>query len=132
MPKLTVFMHISIDGFTARPNGSMDWIRMGDDVFDYAQERIEHSDTALYGRKTFELMDAYWPTAADKPNAPKHEIEHSNWYKSVNKYVVSETLRGKQLEKTTIISGNISKQVQRLKQGAGREIIMFGSPGLSG
>jgi|SRR5450631_750510 len=131
MRKLVSFMHISVDGFAARSNGSMDWIKFGDEMFEYAHVQTEQSDAALYGRKTFELMDAYWPTAEDKPNASKHDIEHSNWYKAVNKYVVSETMRGKQLEKTKILSGNIIEQVRQLKQGAGREIIMFGSPGLS-
>ena len=132
MRKLSVFMHTSVDGFTARPDGSMDWIQMEDEMFNYALERTEQSDAALYGRKTFELMDAYWPTAADQPNVSKHDIEHSTWYKAVNKYVVSETMRGTQLEKTKTISGNITEQVRLLKQQVGREIIMFGSPGLAG
>jgi dihydrofolate reductase len=131
MRKLVSFMHISIDGFAARANGSMDWIKFGDEMFEYARIRTEQSDAALYGRKTFELMDAYWPTAADKPNASIHDIQHATWYKAVNKYVVSETMRGKQLEKTKILSGNIIEQIRQLKQETGREIIMFGSPRLS-
>ncbi|HEY4967378.1 MAG TPA: dihydrofolate reductase family protein [Puia sp.] len=132
MRKLSVFMHVSVDGFTARPDGAIDWIQIGDEMFNYALERTEKSDAALYGRKTYEVMDAYWPTAADQPNASKHDIEHSTWYKAVNKYVVSETMRGKQLEKTKILSGNIFEQVKQLKQQEGQEIIMFGSPGLAG
>jgi dihydrofolate reductase len=131
MRKLIVFMHISIDGFTARPNGSMDWIQMQDEMFSYAQERTKHADAALYGRKTYELMDAYWPGTADRPGAPEQEIEYARWYMAVDKYVVSENMRGKQLEKTTIISGNIKQQVSHLKRQPGREIIMFGSPGLA-
>jgi dihydrofolate reductase len=131
MRKLVSFMHVSIDGFTARANGAMDWIQIGDEMFEYARVRTEKSDAALYGRKTFELMDAYWPTAADQPNATKHDIEHSTWYKAVNKYVVSETMRGKTLAKTKVISDNITEQIKQLKQQAGLEIVMFGSPRLS-
>jgi dihydrofolate reductase len=60
MRKLVSFMHISVDGFATRTNGSMDWIKIGDEMFEYARVRTEQSDAALYGRKTFELMDAYW------------------------------------------------------------------------
>ncbi len=130
MRKLVSFMHISVDGYTARINGSLDWIPMHEESFEYARVRTENSDAALYGRKTYDLMDAYWPTAADKPNASGHDIQHATWYKAVNKYVVSETMRGKQLEKTKILSDDIFNEVKQLKQQAGKEIIMFGSPGL--
>ena len=130
MRKLVSFMHVSVDGYTARTNGSLDWIPLAKESFEWARVRTEKSDAALYGRKTFELMDAYWPTAADKPNASRHDVEHSTWYRAVNKYVVSETMRGRQLGKTKILSDHIFEQVQQLKQQAGEEIIMFGSPGL--
>lgn len=130
MRKLVSFMHVSVDGYTARVDGSLNWMQMSEEIFDAARVRTENSDAALYGRKTFELMDAYWPTAADKPNASRHDVQHANWYKAVNKYVVSGTMRGKQLEKTKILSDHVFEQVQKLKQQEGREIIMFGSPGL--
>lgn len=130
MRKLVSFMHISVDGYTAHVDGSLDWIPMHEESFEFARVRTENSDAALYGRKTYEIMDAYWPTAADKPNASRHDIQHSSWYKAVNKYVVSETMRGEQLEKTSILSDHIFEQVHQLKQQSGREIIMFGSPGL--
>ena len=41
-----------------------------------------------------EMIDGYWPTAADQPGASKHDIEHSAWYNKVSKVVLSETLRG--------------------------------------
>ena len=78
-------MHISVDGFTARTNGSMDWIRFDDELMELAHVRTEASDTALYGRKTFELMDSYWPTAAANPKATKHDIEHATWYNQVDR-----------------------------------------------
>ena len=48
------------------------------------------------------MMESYWPTAADQPTATKYDIEHSNWYNSV--------------------------EIIKLKQAAGKEIVMFGSP----
>jgi dihydrofolate reductase len=131
MRKLVLFMHISVDGFTARSNGSIDWIRFDDETMELARIRTEASDTALYGRKTFELMDGYWPTAADNPKATKHDIEHATWYNQVDKLVVSETMASQQRSGTTIISDQVINRVNDLKQKTGREIIMFGSPGLA-
>lgn len=129
MRSLVSFMHVSLDGFVCGPKGEMDWIKVDDEIFDYAGNRTSESDTALYGRVTWEMMDAYWPTAADKPNASKHDIEHSRWYMQVDKVILSKSMKGKQLPNTVIISDDIEHRVKALKQQAGKEVIIFGSPG---
>jgi dihydrofolate reductase len=128
MRKLVSFMHVSLDGFVAGPNGEMDWIKVDEEIFDYAGQRTNSADTALYGRVTYDMMEAYWPTAADGPNASKHDIEHSAWYKKVEKIVLSRSMKDKKLPGTKIVSENISKEINQLKQASGAEIIMFGSP----
>jgi hypothetical protein len=50
MRKIISFMHISLDGFVAGPNGEMDWIKVDDEIFDYVGKRISKGDTALFGR----------------------------------------------------------------------------------
>src|SRR6478609_1399667 len=131
MRKLVQFMHVSLDGFVTGPSGEMDWIKVDDEMFDYAGLRTKESDLALYGRVTFDLMEGYWPTAADQPNPSKHDIEHSAWYKQVAKIVLSKSLKGKELKNTTIISENVGDQMRKLKQTNGKEIIIFGSPSAS-
>ena len=121
-------MHISLDGFVAGPKGEMNWIKVDQEIFDYVGKRISEGDTALYGRVTYEMMESYWPTAGDKPNASKHDIEHSKWYNNVHKVVLSKTMKDKGLTNTTIISGNLSERINAIKQQAGSEIAVFGSP----
>ncbi|TWF42798.1 dihydrofolate reductase [Chitinophaga polysaccharea] len=128
MRKIVSFMHISLDGLIAGPNGEMDWIRVNDEIFDYAGDRTNNSDTVLYGRVTYDMMEGYWPTAADKPNPSKHDIEHSTWYKQVDKVVLSRTMNGQQRDKTTIIHDDVEKQILAIKEKPGKEIIIFGSP----
>jgi len=81
MRTIISFMHISLDGFVAGPNGEMNWIKVDEEIFDHIGKRISESDTALYGRATYEMMENYWPAAGDEPGASKHDIEHSKWYK---------------------------------------------------
>lgn len=131
MRSLVSFMHVSLDGFVAGPNGEMGWIKVDEEIFDYAGQRTSESDTALYGRVTYQMMESYWPTAADKPNASKHDKEHSEWYKKVDKVVISKSMQGQQLPNTIIIGDDIAHRVNALKQQAGKEIIIFGSPGAS-
>lgn len=128
MRKLISFMHISLDGFVAGPNGEMDWIKVDEEIFDHVGKRISEGDTALYGRVTYEMMESYWPTAADQPNASKHDIEHSEWYSKVYKVVLSKTIKDSHLANTKVISGNLSENLNEIKQGTGSDILVFGSP----
>ena len=128
MRKIISFMHISLDGFVATLNGELNWVKVDQEIFDYVGKRIGGGDTALYGRKTFELMESYWPTAGEKPNATKHDIEHSKWYKNVHKIVLSKTMKEAVSANTKFISDNISDRINEIKQGAGEDILLFGSP----
>ncbi len=127
MRKIIAFMHISLDGFAAGPNGEMNWIKVDEEIFDHVGQRISQGDTALYGRKTYELMEGYWPTAGQQPNASKHDIEHSKWYAGVHKAVISNSMKGKMIPNTTIISGDLAADISELKQRPGSDILLFGS-----
>jgi len=129
MRKLISFMHISLDGFAGGPNGEMDWIHVDDEIFDFAGNQTDEADTAVYGRVTYEMMESYWPTAADKPGATKHDIQHSTWYKVVEKIVLSRTMQNTPNKNTRIIRDNIAEEIRKLKMKPGKNIIMFGSPG---
>ena len=131
MRKLISFMHISLDGFVAGPQGEMDWIKVDEEIFDYAGKRISEGDTALYGRVTYQMMEDYWPAAADKPAASKHDIEHSKWYNKVHKVVLSKTMKDADLANTKIISDNLSNEINEIKKshnGGSKDILLFGSP----
>ena len=128
MRKIISFVHISLDGFVAGPKGEMDWIKVDEEIFDAVGDRVREGDTALYGRVTYQMMEGYWPTAGENPAASKHEIEHSRWYKKVHKVVLSKTLKGSGLTDTTIIGDNLLDKINEIKQQAGEDILIFGSP----
>ncbi len=128
MRKIISFMHISLDGFVAGPNGEMNWIKVDEEIFDHVGKRIGETGAALYGRVTYEMMEGYWPNAGDKPNASKHDIDHSKWYNKAHKNVLSKTMKDTELPDTTIISDNLSDRINKIKQEEGSEILLFGSP----
>lgn len=128
MRKLILFMHTSLDGYVGGPGGEMDWIRADDEMFDLAGEQTGMADTALYGRVTYQMMEAYWPTAGDQPNATKHDLEHSQWYNSVEKVIFSRTLGEGSEPKRRFLSDNIPGEIEKLKRQTGKNMLMFGSP----
>ncbi len=78
----------------------MDWIRLDDEMFELVGKFPDEADTALYGRITYQMMDSYWPTAADQPNATKYDFEHSRGYNKTEKIVLSKTMQGAAINKT--------------------------------
>ena len=130
MRRLVLFLHVSLDGFVAGPNGEMDWIHVDDEIFEYAGRETDKADTALYGRVTYEMMEAYWPNAGAQPNASKHDIQHSNWYNGVEKIVVSRTMKNTPAKNINIVSDNVPDAINQFKQRDGNNIVIFGSPSI--
>ena len=132
MRKLVSFIHVSLDGFVASTdegNASLGWISLSDDLFEYVDQQIQQTNTALYGRVTYQMMESYWPTATEQPNASAHDHTHSRWYKTARKVVLSNTLQNQKHPDIQIISSHLSDDINKLKRSAGSEILVFGSPG---
>lgn len=131
MRKLIFFMHASLDGFVAGLKGELNWVKVDEEIFDFVGTMTDQADAALYGRVTYQMMENYWPTAGEKPNASKHDIEHSRWYNSVPKIVLSRTLNENGLKNSIVISQNLSDHINKIKQQDGKDILIFGSPSAS-
>ncbi|MBN8700200.1 MAG: dihydrofolate reductase family protein [Chitinophagales bacterium] len=128
MGKLVLFMHTSLDMYTAGMNGEMNWIHVDQEIFEYVGKRVDETDTALYGRVTFEMMEAYWPTAAEQPGASNHDRHHAAWYKTAKKVVLSRSWKGRKIPNGQVISDNIREEVTALKTSTEKDILIFGSP----
>lgn len=68
--KMSVFMAISLDGFIARKDGSLDWLQSGpDDTEDYGYAAFFDSiDVLVMGRATFEQVLTFeeWPYGQER------------------------------------------------------------------
>lgn len=124
-------MHTSLDGFVAGLKGEMNWIKFDDELFDFVDTMTAKADAALYGRVTYEMMQNYWPHAGKQPNASKHDKEHSAWYAKVSKVVLSRTISEKGLINTKVVSDHLAENINAIKSQAGKNILIFGSPGAS-
>jgi dihydrofolate reductase len=83
-------------------------------------ELTDRSDALLLGRKTYEIFAASWPLAGDDdPIAAK--------LNSVPKYVVSRTLARVEWNNSTLLTGDVAKEVTALKDQPGGEIHVSGS-----
>lgn len=67
MKKISVFNHVSVDGFFAGPNEEIDWFQAAhDDEWNrFSQEHANFShNTLMFGRTTYDMMKSWWPTPA--------------------------------------------------------------------
>jgi dihydrofolate reductase len=128
MRDLVLIVQTSLDGFVAGTNGEFDNFIGGEENLEFVCSLTAQADTILIGRVSYQLINSNWPTAASKAGATKNEIKYSNWYNSVPKFVLSKTLKLQETGNTTVISENIEEEVAAIKQKAGKDILIFGSP----
>ena len=76
MRKVVSLMHLSLDGYVEGPNAEMDWINIEEPVFAFVDRFIPQVGTALYGPKTFAMMEAYWPSMLSDETATAVAEKH--------------------------------------------------------
>ncbi len=124
-------MHASLDGYVAGPEGAMDWILFNDELATYVDKFIAGCDTAIYGRITYQMMESYWPSAADDPKAGQHQITHAAWVNKAEKIVFSKTMTKSAWYNTTFINGDIEKEMRKRKLQEGKNMILIGSASIA-
>jgi dihydrofolate reductase len=85
-----------------------------------AAEGMAETDAYLFGRKTYEKMAAYWPTAPEDDPYGRH-------MNSTPKYVASRTLRDVEWQNSTLIKGDVAEEVASLKEQPRKNIAVLGS-----
>jgi dihydrofolate reductase len=131
MRKLILIVHTSLDGFVAGLKGELDDFDASEENLQFVCELTKDADTALFGRISYQLLEAYWPTAHQLPNASKGTIDYSTWYNSAGKIVISKTMTSDRANNITIVSQNIVNEINDLKNQPGKNVLIFGSPSIA-
>ena len=131
MRNIISLAHISLDGFMADPAGRFDFVVFNDELADHTYPLMHSVDLAVYGRVTYQMMEGYWPTAADKPELGAGAKGHARWYAGVKKIVASRTLPASTNPNVRIIADDVVGALRAEKQKAGGDIMIFASPTLT-
>jgi dihydrofolate reductase len=124
MRKLRSYTSISLDGFFTDAKGDMSWAHKRDDEWNAFSSSNASGDAALlFGRVTYEMMKAFWPT----PQAAQQMPEVAAGMNRMPKYVVSRTLAASDWQNTTVLEGDLVKEVQALKATDGPDLVILGS-----
>lgn len=130
MRKLKLQMQTSIDGFVAGPNGELDWMMLDnfdDEVRNHESELVDTSDTILMGRKMTDDFVSYWTKAVENP--ANLEYMFAKKMLDTPKVVFTKTLAESPWPNTVLAKGDIVEEVNRLKNQAGKDILVYGGAG---
>jgi dihydrofolate reductase len=125
MRKVIFGMSVSIDSFIEDESGDFGWADPDTELHRHFNERESTIDTYLYGRRLYELMTAYWPTADQDPSAPEVVLEYARIWKSKKKFVFSRTL-SKAGWDFQVIKGNIAEEIRKMKAQPGGDMSVGG------
>jgi dihydrofolate reductase len=135
--RLTITTYLSLDGVLQAP-GLPDEDRSGgfeyggwqaplwtDDASEAGQADFDQADAFLYGRRSYEILGAYWPRVTDPDDKVAAALN------TLPKYVVSTRARDLSWGPATLVTGDVVAELRRLKERPGRELQVIGSGDLA-
>ncbi|HEY5034960.1 MAG TPA: dihydrofolate reductase family protein [Candidatus Dormibacteraeota bacterium] len=135
MRKVIYSMMTSLDGFIertppadARPNDPtlLDWVIIDEELHSFANAEAREAGAFLYGRRLYENMAAFWPTAEALPDMPGYVFDFARIWKSKPKIVFSRTL-DKVEWNSRLVKEDVAEEVERLKQEPGGYLTVGGA-----
>lgn len=130
MRKIILFMMVSVDGFFEGPGHDLSWHVVDEEFNDFASAQMKETDTILFGRRTYLLMESYWPTDAGRVDDP----EVAKLMNETPKIVISQSLNT--ITETDIwkhvrlINNDVKNQIKKLKEDKGGDILLLASSNL--
>ena len=126
MRQIIAAEYLSLDGRMEDPGPAGDYEHRGwtmpywnDELMTYQSELLFASDALLLGRMTYEEFAAAWPSRSGDPFTDRMN--------SLPKLVASRTLREPLTWNATLLKGDVAEAARRLKQQAGKSILIYGS-----
>jgi dihydrofolate reductase len=126
MGRIVVTEFVSLDGVIEDPGGSENFehggwsfqFSRGEDGDQFKLDETMGSDALLLGRVTYEGFAKAWPS---------RDGEFADKFNSMPKYVVSSTLTDPAWTNSTVISGDLAEEVERLKRDHDGDVVVHGS-----
>src|SRR6478736_5010160 len=124
MRKVNVFTNISLDGFFTDAKGDMSWAHKHDEEWNaFASGNASGRGELLFGRVTYDMMAAFWPTPQAAAMLPTVAAGMNN----MRKIVFSRNLDHVSWQNTTLVRGDLLTEVKKLKEQGGPDLVILGS-----
>jgi dihydrofolate reductase len=119
-------MMVSMDGYFEGEGHDLSWHNVDEEFNNFVHAQNASIGTILFGRRTYEMMAAFWPTSqgseADKLTA--------DFMTATQKVVISDTPLRSEWANTRVVNEQVNEEIAKLKAEPGNDIAMFGSNAL--
>ena len=126
MRKVIYSFSVSLDGYIEGPGGDIEWAAPGEELHRHFNETEREVGAAFYGRRLYENMSAYWPTADEDPLATPEVIEYAGIWRRMQKVVFSTTLESVDWNSELLRDG-IAEKVAAMKAQPGKDMSVGGA-----
>lgn len=90
--RIVLHMNVSIDGRFEGPGGDLSWHQVDDELHQHFNDVLRDMSVFIEGRVTYELMEAFWPTADQYPEIGGPMREFAGIWREMPKVVYTRTL----------------------------------------
>jgi dihydrofolate reductase len=135
--RIVMFNRVSADGYFGGPDGNLDWVVPDDQLDAEGAAGISNTDTMLFGRRTYDMFESFWPRAlADEkgpqdPHGPKRRSDAISkmavWINDATKVVFSRTRKQVTWKNSRLVSEFDPQEIAAMKRTPGKDMIVFGS-----
>jgi dihydrofolate reductase len=123
MRKLSIFNFISLNGYFKGPADDTGWHRHGEEENSYSHTMLAADSILIFGRKTYEMMLGFWPTAIGE----NYDPVTAKGMNEAEKIVFSNTLKHAEWHNSQVLKGDIVEQIKAMKNTAGKDLAVLGS-----
>jgi dihydrofolate reductase len=138
MRRIVTFNWVTADGYFAGSDGDLDWVVPDDEQARMAAKEISDFDTVLFGRRTYEIFEAFWGhvvvddagTVPDPHHPERRSAEHGKVAIALNnmtKLVFSKTLDRLTWKNSRLVHEFDPIEIKAMKEQPGKNFIVFGS-----
>jgi dihydrofolate reductase len=117
---------MSLDGYIEDASGSIGFTHPEPDVHAYINNLETRIDTHIYGRRLYETMNGFWPTAGDDPDAEPEIVDYARIWNALDKLVFSRTLKSAG-PRARLATADIATELAQLKAKPGKDISVGGA-----
>jgi dihydrofolate reductase len=125
MGRLVYSMSVSLDGDVNTSSRSLDWVNVDEELHSFFSDEARAMSASLYGRRMYELMTDYWPTADADPSATPAMLEFARIWRDKPKIVFSRTLTGVDWN-SRLVRDDAAREFARLKAQPGFDMDVGG------